>query len=310
MARKGNSSSPTKAEQKRAERRERDRRLAAEAVEQLRSTEGWRRWLDTRSRFHTYSFRNQILIAWQMPEATRVAGFKAWLGLGYAVRKGEHGIFIWAPCRPSKRKIREWRQAGAHPDEEPRTFFRLATVFDRSQVDPLPDFPGGAAPLEVPHEPVEGDSLAWLFGPLRDFGDLIGSPVRVEEGATVGSYNLSSRRIRVDPVGLDFSANAQVATTIHELSHALVRSDREAGDPKLGYGEEEVLVECVAMAVCGTVGLDTSRSSVPYMASWGTGVEIERYAALVDRLARRLEEAVAAVPRPRPAEQEMQLAAV
>jgi antirestriction protein ArdC len=290
------------------ERRERDRRLAAEAVEQLRSSDGWQRWLRTRRHFHSYSFRNQVLIAFQMPEATRVAGFKAWLRLGYAVRRGEHGILIWAPCTPSKRKIREWKAAGADPEDRPRTFFRIATVFDRSQVDPLPDFPGGAAPLELPRAPVEGDSLAWLFGPLCNFGALIGSPVRIEQGHSDGSYDKKDRRIRVNPVGPDFSVNAQVATVIHELAHALVRSDREEDDPELTYPEEEVVVECVSMAVCATVGLDTSADSVPYMASWGTGEEIERYAALVDRLARRLEEAVAAASRPTTAEADMELA--
>ena len=41
--------------------------------------------------------------------------------------------------------------------------------------------------------------------------------------------------------------------------------------------------------------LDTSGSSIPYLATWGEGAEgepIERYAALIDRLARRLEEVV------------------
>jgi antirestriction protein ArdC len=297
-----------KDEARREERRERDRRLAAEAVEQLRSSDGWQRWLRTRRHFHIYSFRNQILIAFQMPDATRVAGFKAWLKLGYAVRRGEHGILIWAPCTPSKRKIREWKAAGSDPKDRPRTFFRLAAVFDRSQVDPLPDFPGGAAPLDPPHETIDGDSLAWLFGPLCDFGETIGSPVRIEQGPSEGSYDKRDRRIRVDPVGPGFSANAQIATIIHEEAHALVRSDRQEDDPELTYPEEEVVVECVAMAVSGAVGLDTSAHSIPYMASWGTGDQIERYAALVDRLARRLEEAVTTASMPVTAEADMELA--
>jgi len=292
----------------RKERRERDRRLAAAAVEQLRSGEGWQRWLRTRRHFHRYSLRNQMLIALQMPGATRVAGFTAWLKLGYAVRKGQTGIFIWAPCKPSRKKLREWEAAGADPKDRPRTFYRLVKVWDRSQVAPLPDFPGGAAPLESPRQPVEGDSLAWLFQPLRDFAELIGSPVRIEPGPSDGSYSPKDRRIRVNPVGEGFSANAQVATTIHELAHALVRSDREDEDPELTYAEEEVVVECVAMAVCGTVGLDTSADSVPYMAGWGTGEEIERYAGVVDRLARRLEDAVAAASMPGTAEDDMTLA--
>jgi antirestriction protein ArdC len=279
----------------RAERREEGRRLTAEAVDQLRSSEGWHRWLRTRRHFHTYSFRNQLLIFVQMPEATRVAGFGAWLKLGYAVRKGQHGILIWAPCRPSRRKIRAWREAGSDPQERPRTFFRLVKVFDRSQVDPLPDFPGGPVALDPPVEAVEGDTLAYLFEPLREFGILIGSPIRIEAGGADGSYDTRDRRIRVNPVGEDFSPNAQVKTAVHELAHALVRSDREDDDPQLSYAEEEVVVECVAFGVCASIGLDTSAYSVPYMAGWGTGEEIERYATLVDRLARRLEDAVLAV---------------
>ncbi len=292
MAEKRKASRARLNDQERAERRERERQLAVDAVEQLRSGEGWARWLRVRRHFHTYSLRNQWLIAVQLEGATRVAGFKAWLKIGYAVRKGEHAIRIWAPCPPSARKLREWREAGAEPATRPRTHFRMARVFDRSQVDPLPDFPGGPLDLDLPIQPVDGDSLAALFGPLGEFAADVGSPIRVEPGPSNGSYSLRDQRIRVNPVEEDFSANAQVATAIHELAHALVRCDRQEDDPVLSYQEEEVIVECVAHGVCATVGLDTSGSSIPYMASWGTGEEIERYAALVDRLARRLEEVV------------------
>ncbi len=57
-------------------------------------------------------------------------------------------------------------------------------------------------------------------------------------------------------------------------------------------------MECVAYTVCSTLGLDTAGFSVPYMASWGEGEEIERYAALIDRLASRLEDAALAAGRP------------
>ena len=43
---------PTEAE--RAERREADRRRAQEAVEALRCSEGWQRWLGARRHFHSY----------------------------------------------------------------------------------------------------------------------------------------------------------------------------------------------------------------------------------------------------------------
>ena len=85
---------PTEAE--RAERREADRRRAQEAVEALRCSEGWQRWLGARRHFHSYSFGNQLLIAQQCPGASAVAGFKAWLRLGYCVRRGETALRIFA----------------------------------------------------------------------------------------------------------------------------------------------------------------------------------------------------------------------
>jgi antirestriction protein ArdC len=283
-------------EEERAEKRAAERELMEQAIEQLRSSEGWQRWLGVRRHFHTYSLHNQLLIAFQRPGATRVAGFRRWLSLGYAVRKGEHGLSIWAPCPPSKKKLRAWREAGADPDERPRTFFRLVKVFDRAQVDPLPEFPGGPVVLDPPLEPVEGDTLAGLFEPLASFATTIGYTVAVEEipGSALGYCAPQRHHIGVEAVSAKFSANAQVGVEIHELAHALVRCDRCEEDPDLTYGDEEVVVECIAHTVCSTVGLDTSGWSVPYMATWGEGDAIARCAELIDRLATRLEDAVLA----------------
>jgi hypothetical protein len=117
-------------EAEREQRRAADRAFVQQAVDALRSSEGWQRWLTTRRHFHSYSLRNQLLLALQKPDATRVAGFKAWLALGYCVRRGEKALRIFAPCPPSKAKLKAWRDAGADSAEKPRTFFRLTTVFD------------------------------------------------------------------------------------------------------------------------------------------------------------------------------------
>jgi antirestriction protein ArdC len=284
-------------DEERAEKRAAERELMEHAIEELRSSAGWKRWLDVRRHFRTYSFHNQLLIAHQRPGATYVAGFRRWLSLGYAVRKGERGIRIWAPCPPSVKKLRAWREEGENPDTKPRTYFRLVAVFDRSQVDPLPEFPGERLALDPPVEPIEGDSLAHLFDPLAAFGASLGYTVAVENipGSALGYCAPSRHRIGVEAVSDAFSPNAQVATEVHELAHALVRCDRREDDPELTYREEEVVVECVAFSVCSTFGLDTSGDSVPYLASWSEGGEIERYASLIDRLASRLEDAALTV---------------
>jgi antirestriction protein ArdC len=282
-------------DEERAEKRAAERKLMAAAVDSLRSSDGWQRWLRVRRHFRTYSFANQLLIAWQMPEATRVAGFRKWLALGYAVRKGERGISIWAPCTPSKAKLEKWRKEGADRKTRPKTFFRMVKVFDRSQVDPLPNFPGGGVvELDPPLEPIEGDGLAGFLAPLERFAASIGYAFSIEPtpAGVNGFCSPKELKVVVRPVSEDYSPNAQVRTAVHEDSHALVRAERDDDDPKLSYAEEEVVVECVACSVCSSLGLDTSGYSVTYMASWGDGTEIERYGELIDRLASRIEAAV------------------
>ena len=291
------------AEEQRAARRAAEREQMKAAIEALQTSEGWQRWLRARRHFHTYSFHNQLLIAHQCPEATHVAGFRAWLALGYCVRKGEYAIRIWAPMPPSKKAIKAWREAGSDPEDKPKTYFRLVPVFDRSQVDPLPEHPGGPAPLEPPHEPIGGDGLERLRAPLAEFAASLGSEVSFEPipGAAAGFHEPATGRIVVDD-GPDRSSNAEIQTLVHELAHALIRVDHRDEDPRLSYRTEEVVVESVAYSVCAGLGLDTSGDSVPYLAGWGgeeaTG-QIEFYAALIDRLAKRIEDAI---PDPDPEE--------
>ncbi|MCY7273044.1 MAG: ssDNA-binding domain-containing protein, partial [Phormidesmis sp. CAN_BIN44] len=66
-------------------------------IEELLQSGKWQDYLRMQSRFHTYSYRNVVLILLQSPEAVQVAGFNAWKGLNRFVKKGEKGIGILAP---------------------------------------------------------------------------------------------------------------------------------------------------------------------------------------------------------------------
>jgi hypothetical protein len=85
-------------EAERAKRRRRDRERLQQAAEQLLTSEGWQRWVRVRSQagLARLSLSNQLLVALAGPDATFVAGFKGWLRLGYAVKKGERAIAITA----------------------------------------------------------------------------------------------------------------------------------------------------------------------------------------------------------------------
>lgn len=283
-------------ESERAQRRAQDRELSIRAVAQLRTSAGWQAWLRVRARtgLRRYSLHNQLLIALQDPEATRVAGFRAWLTLGYCVRAGEHArIRVWARCEPSKKRLQAWRDAGAAPADRPRAFYRLEPVFDRAQVDPLPA-PATPAPLDPPIAPIDGDTLAWAIPELNSFAASISVTVENEamRESCDGYYHPAERRIAINP---QVAVNQQAAALAHELAHALVRLDRRPDDPALDYATEELVAESVAFTVCGFLGLDTVGNSVPYLAVWSEHTAddaFERIAGLIDRLARRLEDAL------------------
>lgn len=279
----------TLTDDERAERRAAERELVKASVEQLRSSQGWQAWLAARSRFHRYSLGNQLLIAMQDPTAVRVAGFRKWLELGYAVRKGETALRIFAPCPPSKREIEEARERGEDPR---RVFFKLTAVFGDDQVEPLPA-PAVPVPLTPPIAEVDGESLAPVWPALVALGRQIGSTVELGITAPAhGFYEPATRRIVISDAD---SRNQQIKTLVHELAHALVRAERQPDEISLEYAQEELVVESVAFTVCGALGLDTSGYSLPYLAAWSEQTDldvIERCARMIDRIANRIEDAI------------------
>jgi antirestriction protein ArdC len=236
----------------RAAYRETRRAEARDAIERaaraLLTSDGWRRWAETRATFHDYSANNCMLIAMQCPEATRVAGFKAWQQLGRQVRKGEHAIRIMAPM------VVKRRDDDADETDETITLFRAVSVFDIAQTDgePLP---------EPPCEPLTGDSHAPYIAKLERFAHSIG--YRVEYRPLEHSEGFCDAKEKLICVSTNAtSANGRVHLLIHELAHAVgVPTYKEHG-----RADAEVIVETAAVIVCGAIGLDTSGESIPYIA--------------------------------------------
>ena len=280
----------TLSDEERAERRRADRAFAAHAVEQLRSSLGWQQWLAAHRHFHAYSLANQLLIAMQQPEATRVAGFRAWLKLGYCVRKGETALRIWCPCPPSAKQLKDWQDAGADPKQRPRTRFRLGPVFDRSQVSELPP-PAEPLPLDPPIHEIDGDDLARVLDPLTQLAAELECTVAYEPmpAGHGGYYRPADKAIRLAE---GKPANHSVHTLIHELAHALLAAQTD--DLRLDYAQEELVVESITYTVAGALGLPVDGFAIPYLTSWSENTDlavIERAASTIDRLAKRIEDA-------------------
>lgn len=77
-----------------------------EGLKELFESEKYKSYLSTMSKFHNYSFNNTLLIAMQKPEATLVAGYKAWQkNFERHVNKGEKAIRIGGVKYGKKIKI-------------------------------------------------------------------------------------------------------------------------------------------------------------------------------------------------------------
>ncbi len=277
---------PRLSDSEREERRARDRERLKHAAEQLLTSEGWQRWVRVRGQggLARLSLNNQLLVALSCPDATFVAGFRAWLKLGYCVRKSEKAIRIVAPM-PIKQRHAKTKTADR--DDQTRVLFKGVSVFDRSQVAPIDGVP--QAPLEPPSKPLTGDSHAHLLEPTQAFAQSPGFTVSFESipGATGGWCDQKARRIVVDA---DQPANTQLRILIHETIHGL-----GVGYAEHGRARAEVIVDTTTLIVLGAVGLDTSSETVPYVAGWGeTGAleAVTKFAQLIDTLARRVEAAI------------------
>jgi hypothetical protein len=223
------------------------------------------------------------------------------LELNRCVRKGERAIRILAPMNVRDRENRASEAATTADGDEPRrTVFRAVPVFDVAQTDPLPG--AEPVPLAPPCQPIQGDSHAHLLEPLRGLAAELGYGVtpRPLDGSADGWCDSRSREIIVKS---ELPANAQARVLVHEIAHALGVGYRDHGRQRA-----EVLVDTVTYIVCGSVGLDVSGSSVPYVAGWGETGELDAiraYAETIDTIGRRIEDSITAQPQSVPAERSL-----
>lgn len=205
------------------------------------------RFLDCMSRFHNYSWNNCMLIAFQMPEASLVAGFRRWLELGRHVRKGEKGIGILAPL--AYRKKEETEKLDNESEHVVRGF-KVVHVFDVSQTEgeDLPQLAG------IHGEP--GQSLAGLEGLVRRSGITL-----KDEVLPLGTKGLSRKGEIAIAEGLP--AAERFAVLAHELAHEWMHDEEHRLNMPKTVRETEA--EAVAYVVCRAFGFDCSTRSSDYI---------------------------------------------
>ena len=274
-----------------------------EGLKELFESEKYKSYLNTMSKFHNYSFNNTLLIAMQKPEATLVAGYKAWQkNFDRHVNKGEKAIRILAPA---PYKIKEERDKldpvtgellfdeNGMPQKENVEItipaFRPVSVFDVSQTDgkPIPE-------LET----------AELLQTVEGYEDFVKAlievapvPIGFEDipGESKGYFHTEEKRIAVQE---NMSESQTLKTMVHEVAHSMLHNkelDKDMDAPVKDRNTKEVEAESIAYTVCQHFGIDTSDYSFGYIAGWSSGKEMRELKASLDTIRRTASELITGI---------------
>ena len=271
-------------------------------MQDLFNSDSYRNYLSTMSKFHNYSFNNTLLIAMQKPDATLVAGYKAWQkNFERHVNKGEKAIRILAPA---PYKIKEERDKidpvtqellldkDGNPQKEEVEItipaFRAVSVFDVAQTDgkPIPELAGKE-----------------LLSDVEGYQDMIRAveaispvPIELEEiaGDSKGYYDREAKRIAVQE---NMSESQTLKTMIHEVAHSKLHSKEVEQDEQMkkDRNTKEVEAESIAYTVCQHFGVDTSDYSFGYIAGWSSGRDTKELRASMDTIRRTASELITGI---------------
>lgn len=228
-------------------------------VARIHDSTEWKAWLDASSKFWKYSFHNRMLIRWQKPDASRIAGFHTWRSLGRHVRKGEHGIRILAPYLV-KIPIKEIDKEELVPIIRG---FRAVSVFDISQTE-------GKELPEIYH-PLKGTSAGRLLDQLTKFISGKGYSVRIGATPAADIYGYVNDKKKI-VLKEGESPDQQVKVLSHEMSHALLG---HVGSFQ-NQAEKELEAETSAWIICRNLGLKTDEASFAYLATWASSPERDK----------------------------------
>ena len=271
-----------------------------EGLKELFESEKYKSYLSTMSKFHNYSFNNTLLIAMQKPEATLVAGYKAWQkNFGRHVNKGEKAIRILAPMPYTIKEERDkldpvtgemtFDENGMPQKEEVEVTipaFRVVSVFDVSQTDgkPIPE--------------LEAQELLSAVEGYENFVQALMNvapvPIGFEDipGDSKGYFHTTENRIAVQE---NMSESQTLKTMVHETAHSMLHNKEISQDidaPVKDRNTKEVEAESIAYTVCQHFGIDTSDYSFGYIAGWSSGKDMKELKSSLDTIRRTSSELI------------------
>lgn len=272
-----------------------------QGIQDLFESEKYMSWLRTMSKFHDYSLNNTLLIAFQRPDATLVAGYTAWQKqFGRQVQKGEKAIKILAPA-PYKEKVEIEKldpvtKTPIYSDdgkpiievqEVTRPAFKVVSVFDVSQTEgrEIPSLGVGELSGDVREYEMFFEALKRSCPVPMEFENI--------EGSAKGYYHQMEQRIAIRE---GMSQVQTIKTAIHEMAHQRLHAveplDEKSEIINQTRSSKEVEAESVAYTVCQHYGIETSDYSFAYVAGWSHGKETPELKASLNTIRKTANEMI------------------
>ena len=246
--------------------------MIEQGVKDVYSSESFKQYLSCLSKFHSYSLNNTLLILSQKPEASLVAGYRAWqTNFNRHVNKGEKGLMILAPVTTKEDRLMNKHDENGNvildesgnPVQEMRvvnlTHFKTTTVFDISQTsgDPLPslvhDLTGSSNEVKVIIQTIQSVCTIPIEfkTETEDLSFMTGAK---------GYYSPKKDKIVINK---DLEDLQTAKTLIHEYAHSLLHKETDKNQ-----SQREIEAESLAFVICDHFGIDTSEYSFGYIASY------------------------------------------
>lgn len=232
------------------------------------------------SNLNQYSFRNQILIMIQKPDAKCVNGMSAWNYFKRSIKKGEKGLKIIAPTKYYSEEEQQHENGEIETVKTERLGYKIAYVFDVSQTDGEHEIRLFESTEELVRE--EFESLREVLElSVKDYKFVYTSDL---QNGVDGTCNHKDKVIKVRD---GMTTEKTLTTLIHEIAHAIAEERTQDSFKGLTKKEvtqiKEIEAESVALVVSNRLGLHTQDFNLAYIAGWADG-DIEKFRYNLDTI--------------------------
>lgn len=256
-------------------------------VEEIKSSEGFKRYLKAISTNHNYSFANTISIMVSLGNTRMVRGYRQWQKeFNRNVKKGEKGATILIPIHKKYKKEVENDDGEKEEKEFKKVFFKTGAVFGYEQTEGKP-----IALMEKLNTTFEDDNkFSEIF--IENLKEIFPNQVihfkELDSERLGGFYSPKTKEITINTLR---PLESQAKTIIHEITHSQLHdikdtdkmSKSELGEAIMkDYSRHEVEAEATAYAVCDRFGLDTSSYSFNYITGYATSIKQGEFENILD----------------------------